>query len=263
MLGKLLKYDFKWINKVMFIYFIISIALSLLTKLVETFEQTIIVTIIDKILVGMLISCFFSILITCLIRVWVRFKNNIYKDESYLTHTLPITKATIYNSKIISSCLSIILAILVILGCFLLVFLNNSTIILIKDTFTNLAQIFGKAKLIGMIITLFLIILLEVIYMMQAGIFGIIVGNRANNYKTLRSVLIGIMSYGILSGFTLVILYVIAKINPTLMELYSTNIPSSQAIEQLIYISLTAYIIYNLGFYFASKKILQKGVNVD
>ena len=64
-------------------------------------------------------------------------------------------------------------------------------------------------------------------------------------------------------GFSLVILYIIAKFNPTLMELYTTSMPSIDAIKQLIYISLGVYFVYDLVLYFLSKKILEKGVNVD
>ena len=64
-------------------------------------------------------------------------------------------------------------------------------------------------------------------------------------------------------GLALIILYIISTINPTIKELYSTSMPSIEAIEQLIYISLGIYLGYNLIFYFAGKKILQRGVNVD
>ena len=52
-------------------------------------------------------------------------------------------------------------------------------------------------------------------------------------------------------------------VNPTIKELYTTNTPSIETIEQSMYIALGIYFAYNLIFYFAGKKILQKGVNVD
>ena len=199
MLGKLFKYDFKWINKVMIVYFIINIVLALITKFVETLEMTTIVTIIDKILVGTLISSFFSTFITCLIRIWVRFNVNTYKDESYLTHTLPVTKGQIFKSKMLVSYLSIVLTVLVILGCIALEFLNESTISYLKDMYNQGKILFGEGALIGMIIAVIAVVLLEVFYMMQCGIFGLVLGNRANNLKIAKSVLIGIVSYGIIS----------------------------------------------------------------
>ena len=40
-----------------------------------------------------------NIILNNLMRLWARFKNNFYGDESYLTHTLPINKKTLYLSK--------------------------------------------------------------------------------------------------------------------------------------------------------------------
>ena len=64
-------------------------------------------------------------------------------------------------------------------------------------------------------------------------------------------------------GISLLILYIIAKFNPTVMELYTTNMPSMDAFKQFIYISLGMYLVYDVALYFASKKLLEKGVNVD
>ena len=44
-----------------------------------------------------------SILINTMMRSWIRFRDSIYKDESYLTHTLPVTKNNIYNSKFLQT----------------------------------------------------------------------------------------------------------------------------------------------------------------
>ena len=48
MLGKLFKYDFKWINKIMIVYYIIAIVLAILTRFVESIEQNLLIVIIDK-----------------------------------------------------------------------------------------------------------------------------------------------------------------------------------------------------------------------
>lgn len=263
MLGKLFKYDFKWINKVMIIYYIIAIVLALLTRFVESIEQSLLVVIIDKILVGTLISCFASITITGIIRIWVRFKSNIYKDESYLTHTLPATKNEIFDAKMLASFLSIIIAAVIIIGCIAVVALNESTIELMKDMYNATSQLFGKGVLNTLIVSVFLIIILEVIFMIQSGIFGIIVGYRSNNYRALKSVLIGLMMYAFLSIFNLILLLIATKINPTLDAVYRTDKPSPEVFKVLIYFGLIVYAIYNLGYYFINRKILKKGVNVD
>ena len=63
--------------------------------------QSIIINIIGQISVGCMFSMIFSILINTMMRSWVRFRDSLYKDESYLTHTLPVTKNELYNSKFI------------------------------------------------------------------------------------------------------------------------------------------------------------------
>ena len=101
MLKKLIKYDLLWINKIMIIYFMISIIICTLTRIASLNTGTSIGNIIYQILKGVSISSIASVLINSVIRVWVRFRNSIYKDESYLTHTLPVSKCILYNSKII------------------------------------------------------------------------------------------------------------------------------------------------------------------
>lgn len=263
MLGKLFKYDFKWINKIMLVYYIIAIVLAILTRFVESIEQNLLIVIIDKILVATLISCFASIAVTSIMRIWVRFKNNIYKDESYLTHTLPVTKCEIFNAKMLASFLSIVIAIVVIIACIAIVSINESTIGLLKDLYNGYSQVYGQAKLNGLIISSFLIIVLEVTFMLQSGIFGIVVGYKANNRKALRSVLIGLMMYAFLSSFNLIILLIATKFNPALDALYKTDSLTPEVYKTLIYFSLITYGAYNLGYYFINKNILKKGVNVD
>lgn len=263
MLKKLMKYDFYWINKIMPIYFAIAIFFAICFRVISTFESTLIVTILKNTFLSLLISSLFSTLITYLMRIWGRYKSNIYKDESYLTHTLPVSKSAIFNSKIITSLISILIGSIVILICLAIAFLNNDTINLLKTLFESFEPIYEKGTLIGLIIAVIGIVILEIMYMMQAGIFGLTIGHRANNHKMLKAIVIGIASYFILSALTLAIIYVISLFNPTLTEVFNTQTPSKEAVVAVIYISLAVYMIYNLAFYFTSKKILNKGVNVE
>ena len=48
-------------------------------------------------------------------RCWARFTKNIYGDESYLTHTLPIEKKTIFISKYLTSIITMLASTAVIL----------------------------------------------------------------------------------------------------------------------------------------------------
>ena len=82
MLKKLLKYELKNIFKFLVIFYSLSIFFSILTRIFLSIENSFIMNILGQITSGATISMMFSILINNLMRLWVRFKNNLYGDES-------------------------------------------------------------------------------------------------------------------------------------------------------------------------------------
>ena len=261
MLGKLLKYDFKWINKVMYVYFIILFILSIAVKVVENMEQTFLLVIIDKIVSAMFIGCVVSIIITCVMRIWSRFITSIYKDESYLTHTLPVTKNEIFNSKVLASILSLALSSLVIFACIAFVYINRDNIEVIKSMYQSLVAVYGVLFSICFIVGMVLLIFLEIVYFMMAGLFGIVIGYSSNNFKVFKSIVIGIGSYGILSTISFIILFFMSKFYD--FEIVSDGFPSINTMKMLGLTFIIIYLVYNLVYYFVSKAILNKGVNVE
>ena len=87
MLRKLLKYDLKWCYKPLIVFYGLALFFSVITRVVEQFPESVIFMLIDKICCGIVIVMLINILINNFIRAWVRFIKNLYKDESYLTHT--------------------------------------------------------------------------------------------------------------------------------------------------------------------------------
>ena len=256
MLKKLIKYDLLWINKIMLIYFSISIIICTLTRISSLHTSSSIGNIIYQILKGVSISCFASVLINSVIRVWVRFRNSIYKDESYLTHTLPISKNTLYNSKILSSIISVLISLIVIIISFIIAFLNKDIINTIKIIFNNNSFI-----IIGMILT----VILEIIYMSYCGIMGILLGNSFNNNKTLKSVFIGISLYFVMQLIILGIIYIIGFFNTDIGILFKeyTNTIMDSSFKTLILVVNILYLLFIIMMYFTGKKIFNKGVNVE
>ena len=261
MLGKLFKYDYKWINKIMYVYYIIIFIITISVKIIESLEQTILMVIVDKILSGMFIGCSISIIITTIMRVWSRYISNIYKDESYLTHTLPVTKNQIFNSKIISGVLSIFISSIVILICFSIIYINGTTIDMIKSMYQSLVQTYSSSFAVCFIIGLVVIIMLEMIYFLMAGIFGITLGYRSNSYKIIKSIVIGIGSYGFLSTISLIILSIMSEFAD--FKILTDGFPSANTIKVMGITGLVIYIVYDLLYYFVSKIIINKGVNVE
>lgn len=261
MLGKLIKYDFNWINKILYVYYIILFIIAIVLKIVESFDQTLFLLIVDKIVSGMYIACAISIIITSVMRVWSRFISNVYKDESYLTHTLPVTKNQIFNSKIISSILSLGLSLLVIIVCSLIVYLNSTTIDMIKMMYQSLMDVYGSLNAVLFITGFVLIVILEVIYFMLAGVFGIVVGYRSNNNKLLKSIIIGIASYMFFSTISLVVVGSLSKFAN--FDIVAEGFPTLSTLRVMMISSVVVYIFWDLLYYFVSKHLLNKGVNVE
>ena len=261
MLGKLFKYDFKWMSKVTYVYVLILIVISIALKIVESVDQTFLLVILDKILVSMFISCIVSILLTSSIRIWVRFINNFYKDESYLTHTLPVTKNELFNSKVLAGICSLLLSALVIVACLAFVYLNKSTIEELKMMWDSLVAAYNSVFAVLFVIGLVLLIILEIIYIMMAGILGITIGHRSNNFKMVKSIAVGLISYGLLSAMSLGVIAIVSKIID--YDIIGNGFPSMNYLIGVGSAGLLVYLIYNIVYYLIAKKVFNKGVNVD
>lgn len=261
MLGKLFKYDFKWMSKVTYVYVLILIVISIALKIVESVDQTFLLVILDKILVSMFISCIVSILLTSSIRIWVRFINNFYKDESYLTHTLPVTKNELFNSKVLAGICSLLLSVLVIVACFAFVYLNKNSIDSLKAMWDSLVAAYNSVFAVLFVIGIILLIILEIIYIMMAGILGITIGHRSNNYKMIKSLVVGLVSYGLLSAMSLGVIAIVSKMID--YDIIGNGFPSMNYLIGVGGAGILVYLIYNIVYYLIAKKVFNKGINVE
>ena len=260
MLKKLIKYDLLWVNKSMIVFFIVGIIISILTRIVSCFDNSFIGNILYIVFKSATISCIVSIIINCLIRIWNRFRLNIYKDESYLTHTLPIEKTTLYNSKMISSLISIFISLLAILMCFIIVYVDKDMINKLKDICSN-----GNVKFI--FISILILMVLELVYMTNCGLMGIILGYKSNNNKILMSVIVGLGLYFLIQTVIFVIIFTIGNINPDINNLFKDNIKPDlnfeASVKSLVIIVNMVYFVFISSMYFIGKRIFKKGVNVE
>ena len=264
MLGKLLKYDFKFIFGNILIFYILAIFFALLTRVLSLLEYSIMVDILYKISTGCFISMIANILINAMMSCWVRFRRSLYKDESYLTHTLPVTKNQLYNSKFISTFIFFLISfIVIIIGLFIAYYTpeNWNNIINVMNMITvgyNMSSTF-------FVLIALLIIFLEIFNAIQCGYLGIILGHRKNNAKIGFSILFGFIAYLISQSLVLGLVYVYGFIDPSVMALFESvtiNIDAN-AFKVLAIASSAFYILIICIMYFMNKKFLNKGVDVE
>lgn len=262
MLNKLLKYDLKWVYKPLIIFYILALIFSTLVRIIESFNSSLLLLIIDKVCCGIVISMIISILINCFMRNWARFIKNIYKDEAYLTHTLPISKNTIFLSKVLTGIITLLSSIIVVAICLAICTLNKNTYIFLKDTLETSALYFNSSVL-NLVLIIVTTIFFELLFMLLSGILGIIIGYKSNNLKLIKSIINGFLIYTLLSTLSIGILYILTLVNPDIMNIFNTTIVSSKTLKTIMIIAIIIYAIYNTIIYLIGNKVLNKGVNID
>jgi len=263
MLKKLLKYDLKNIFKFLIIFYSLALFFGVLTRIFLNIENSFIMNIIGQICSGVTISMFFNILINNLMRLWIRFKNNFYGDESYLTHTLPVTKKELYLSKFLSAIISLFVSMIVITISLFIAYYSKENIELIKTLLTPVANAYNST-IIGMLAMLLFILFLEFANLLQSGFTGIILGHKMNSAKTGYSILFGFIAYMVTQLFVLLLLFVMALFNKDIMNLfYTTEIVNIDVLKLLIYVASGIYMVTLVIGYIINVKLFKKGINVD
>ena len=137
MLKKLLKYDLMWINKNLIYFYAIAFIFAISGRLLSLIDNSMLASVISKICFGITISFVINAIVNGIIRSWVRFINNCYKDESYLTHTLPVTKKEIYLSKFIASIITMVVGVIISIISLAICYLSADFIESIRKTFAT------------------------------------------------------------------------------------------------------------------------------
>ena len=263
MLGKLLKYDLKWVYKIVIGFYILTIIFAVLTRICINIENSLLFNVLGKILNGTMIAMMVNALVNVLIRSWVRFIGNVYKDESYLTHTLPVKKKDIYLSKVLTAIICTFTTVAVALVGLFIAYYSKANMEALKNFLKMTASAYDT-DVISLIIIVALVIFLESLFITLIGYVGIIIGHKSNRNKMAKTLVIGIVLYLVTSTLTLGIIYVIGLFNEGVMNVINTtDIVNVDSIKQVMKIGLLIYVGYNIMYYIIGWKQLEKGVNVD
>ena len=260
MLKKLLKYDLEWCYKPLVVFYILALFFSLTVRIVESFEQSLIVLIIDKICCGIVIAMIVNILINCFMRNWVRFVKNIYKDEAYLTHTLPVKKGTLLFSKVLASLVTFSMTALVLIISLIVAFYQ-------KGLFVEVVKVLNLS-IYGMSVYEFLL------FMIVYGVIGYIVtilmvyaaisiGYSRSSNKLVSSVVWGLIFYFVMEFLYLGLLGIIMIINPT----FISNLDNSVFMMKDLIIFFSIFMVFTalIGgvYYYISYRFMDKKLNLE
>jgi len=261
MIKKLLKYDLKKMFKILIYIYVVSVVLASVTRLIKLGNSIQAINIIASFFEGLTYSAIVSILVNTFIHILKVFVNNFYKDESYLTHTLPVSKNKLYLSKYISALIVTLSSVAV---CLLTLF-----ILLYTKTFFAGIKVFiaytvsGFNLPTGLILTLLiLIIFMQVNAIITMAFMAVVKAYTYNEKRLLKGFLWFALYYfgGVLVLVLLAV--VVCGIGGFLTELFS-EVLSQRAFVTLIVLALVYYVALLPLYYFLGNKLFNKGVNVD
>ncbi len=263
MLKKLLKYDLKYNLKFLSIFYLITVFFGIITRLFLGFQNSLILHSIGEICNILTIVCIIAILINTLMRAWLRFKNNFYGDEAYLTHSLPVSKNSLYLSKVLSSVICLFTSIVVILCTIFVTYYTKNNWLSIENMFTSLKDIIDTS-LIFLIIGFIFATFIQVSNTLQLGYTGLLLGHRMNNMKLGYSVIFGFITHIILQTFTVIGLLILGLFNNDIMQMFTTNtLPSPNFVTTIIVFDIAMNILLFIIEYLFNRHLLNKGVNID
>lgn len=263
MLTKLLKYDLKYVYKVLVVFYILALIFALLTRVFSIIENSALFYILSKICSGTVIAFIFNILINNILRLWARFVKNIYGDESYLTHTLPVEKKKIYLSKFLSSVITMFTSVFVILIVLFVAYFSKGNFDIIKSMLDSIALSYNSSSLI-LVLVLFLIFFIEMAFSVQVGYVGILLGHRSTNNRMAKSVIYGFICYMLAQALSLFIVFIIGMFNKDVMNLFITDGMINLNIVKLIMLfAIILYGIYLFAYYLIGLILFEKGLDVE
>lgn len=263
MLGKVMKYDLKWVCKPLLVFYILGLVFSVATRLLGNIQNSIVFTVITQICSGAAISMMASIVINSLMRCWVRFIRNIYKDESYLTHTLPVKNGTIFLSKVLTGIILMLLSFTIIFACIVIAYGTKAKFEFVKQAITPVATLL-EMKAGAVVAVIAIILILEFIFILMCGYLGIILGHKSNNKRIIKSVIYGIVLFIAMSITTVLLLYIAGLFNKNIMNLFNTvEAPNKETMKFLMFGGIVLYTLYNILYGLIGNRQIKKGVNVE
>lgn len=263
MLGKLLKYDLKWIYKVLVVLYSLALVFSLMARGLGSIENSTLFEVLSKFAAGFAVGMGLSALINCVMRAWGRFYLNLYKDESYLTHTLPVSKSRIYMSKMLSAIICTFTTVAVLVGCLFICYYSEENLNNIKMSLELAANTFDST-VVELLLIISLVVFFEVVFILQAGYNGLVIGHRFNKGKMIKSIIIGFAMYMAANALSVVLIYIAGLFDESITNIITTNeMIGADTIKVIMLMAIAIYFVYNIAFYFIGRWQLNKGVNVD
>lgn len=261
MIKKLLKYDLKKMTRILIYIYIIAVGLAGITRLINIGKNIQAIAIIGYVFSSLTYSALASILVNTFVQILRVFVVNFYKDESYLTHTLPVKKSQLLLSKYLSSLIVIVFSVAVCVISLFIMFYSNTLFLTIRNFVQATVSGFNMPVwlFVGLVI---LVVFSQICAIISMAFAAVIKANTYNHKRVIKGLLwFAVFYFGSIIA-TLLMAIVVFALQGNLSQLLA-SVMSQSAFISILIIGLLTYIAYSIIFYLISKKLFNKGVNVD
>ncbi len=264
MLRRLLKYDLKAMIKFLAIFYTLAIFFAIITRILFANNDSLFLTILAYIFNGATIAMIANILINNLMRAWVYFKGNMYGDEGYLMHTLPVPRKYLYMSKFLMGLITLTISTLIIVATMAIAWLTPESFERLKNFLAPMAELLDSTVVEMIILTIF-VVFLEILVMLFSGYTGIILGFKRLSNRIGWSILFGFICYILIQLIILAGMFILAEINPEIGEsLFSSGqiVPKLSVLKPVYVQSIIIYLVLITINYMLSKRWFKR-VDLD
>lgn len=261
MLKKLYKYDWKSVSLLLLSLHGILLVYSLIGRLGLVFSSSAKGTafnMISSLYLMLYVFFIIGVITVTFLYLAIRTQKNLFSDEGYLTHTLPVSPQKILLSKLfIFWTWTLIDLVCVIISVFILV-ANKDTLPVLKDTVTSAVRIitgyYGVSEQISSVFILLTAIVQYLGYYTTLLLFSLCLGNLFKNHKILGSV---ISFFGVHVVMTLINTAVA-------FSSFSLEVQTNRILPQSAFFIFTFVwnLLFSFIFFFGSRYILSKKLNL-
>lgn len=260
MLGKVLKYDLKALCRYLIPLYAVLLGLGIMIRLLGFFDNVSIIAIICGLMIVALVvlSCL-SFVLNGIFSV-KHYLENLFKDEGYLTHTLPIKKGTLLFSKVLASLVTFCVTALILVVSLIIAFYQKG---LFGDVIKGL-----NLSIYGMTVYEFLL------FMIVYGIIGYIatilmvyaaiaIGYSRSSNKLVNSVVCGLIFYFVMEFLYLGLLGIIMIINPSFMSNLDNGTFMMKDLISFFSIFMVFTALIGGVYYYISYRFMDKKLNLE
>lgn len=260
MLNKLLKKDLSKDMRWLWILFVALIAVALLTKGCSELSDMALFKILGILFDSIFYALAVNVILQPFLRNFLNFTKSLYGDESYLTHTLPVTKNQIINSKFLTALIEMCLGFACLVVSLLIKFYSPTFFETVGALLSTV--IAGKVS-VGLTLSLIIfLVVVEFLMFLSMIFFAIVIAYRSKESRMLKTFLLtAIMA---LAAITVLSVFLVIALSINGVKLTSaTLVLPKKAFFSVIITGITVYCAIMITFYFFTKRAFNKGVNVD